>query len=238
MAATFNPVADVRAEDAHENDSMSPDTPLRVSSLSSSVDSDLSRLSSPPPLRYSFSDCTQAYRGDDASAVSRWDLVSFSAAIASPSDTRTEQPHIHPQSEDGCSATGSCHRCKRRPVLGTLLACISPRCRLKFCTTCLNRNHATWAETVVPSGRIHCPRCRQICTCKACSRRFKQQVIRGASASVPQSFAHLQTPGCALDSTPHSAIAQSSQVMIPRELLMLLVQTAIQPVGVQPRPLL
>ena len=238
MAAAPTAVPDAHPEDANVIDSVAPDTPFTVFTLSSSVESDLSRLSSPPPLRYSFSDCTQAYRGDDASAVSHWDPVSYSAAIASPSDTPTGQPHNHQQSEIGCSTTGSCHRCKRRPVLGTLLACISPRCRLKFCTTCLSWNHAGWAESGLPSGRIHCPRCRQVCTCKPCSRRFKQQVIRGASASSPQPFAHLETPASTLDPTPHSLIAQSPQVVIPRELLMLLVQTAIQPVGVQPRPLL
>ena len=210
---------------------MSPDTPFPVFSLSSSVESDVSRLYSPPPLRYSFSDCTQVYRVDDASSVPHWDPVSHSAEIAPPSDTRTGQPHIH-QSEDGCSATGSCHRCKRR-VFGTLLACISPRCRLKFCTACLDRNHLNWAKTDAPPGRIHCPRCLQVCTCKACSRRTKRPVVGGASSSQP--LAQLETTGSVLDPTPHSLVAQGSQVVIPLDLYKLLMQTAAQSLGVHPR---
>jgi hypothetical protein len=237
MDGASTPIPDAHFEDVNDNDSVAPDAPFTDFTLPSSLESDATSLSSQSPLRYSSSDGTQSHQEDDASAAAQWDPLPHSPVIASPRVIRASSRHF-PQPNDCYRETASCHRCKRRPVRGTLLACISPRCTLKFCTTCLNRYHVGWAETIMPAGRIHCPRCLQVCTCKTCNNRSTRQL--GRSVSSQQQLAHSGTTASVLSLSPHSPITQSQspQVVIPLELYELLVQTATQPVGVQPHPLL
>ena len=82
--------------------------------------------------------------------------------------------------------TGSCHRCKRRPISDVVLVqCSSSECGLKFCRTCLN-NHRQLSEQTQASHRaMECPRCLGVCTCKACTRRKQQEASATSNLGSP-----------------------------------------------------
>ncbi len=241
MATASTPTPDPHVEDVHSDNSVAPpaDALFTFFTRPCPVESDLVSLYSQSPQLCPSSNCTLTCQMDDAraAAAAQWAPMSPQSRpslMASPRCTRASSRHCR---LDCCSTAGSCHRCKRRPVLGTLLACVSPHCNLKFCTTCLNRNHAFRVVTVMPSGRIHCPRCLQICTCKTCISRNKRQVSTSANPQ-QQQLPSSETAASVVNLSQHSTITQSPQVVIPLELYERLVQTATQHVGVQARPLL
>uniref|UniRef100_A0A7S0D5E2 Zinc-finger domain-containing protein n=1 Tax=Amorphochlora amoebiformis TaxID=1561963 RepID=A0A7S0D5E2_9EUKA len=101
-----------------------------------------------------------------------------------------------PKQSAGNGSGSSCHQCKSRCHLNSLILCKNfpslkgkgkrQGCRKKYCDRCLNKFYNENAPTPEQESKWACPACRAICRCAAC-RRQKAKHQNGSLGGLPTS---------------------------------------------------
>mmetsp|Transcript_27022 Transcript_27022/g.37605 ORF Transcript_27022/g.37605 Transcript_27022/m.37605 type:complete len:400 (-) Transcript_27022:426-1625(-) len=130
----------------------------------------------PQPRRELHSDEDEDSEEDEEEEDTKQPLGNVPAAAGSSSTSSSK-----PKQTTGNGSGSSCHQCKSRCMLSSLILCKSlpamrgkgkrQGCRKKYCDRCLNKFYHEKSPNAEQKSKWACPACRSICSCAACRRQ-------------------------------------------------------------------